>query len=98
MLTIEDKFVITDIETNGLLDTATKFWCGWIYNSETDEYKGYTNLNEYWNALNWYGCNAYNIVFHNGIRYDVPASRNSRTLALTLIHATVCLTLLYLLV
>lgn len=72
MLTIKDKYIITDIETNGLLDTATKFWCGWIYNSETDEYKGYTDLKEYWNAIDWYGCNDYNIVFHNGIRFDVP--------------------------
>lgn len=72
MLTIKDKFIITDIETNGLLDTATKFWCGWLYNSETDEYKGYTDLKEYWNAIDWYGCHDYNIVFHNGIRYDVP--------------------------
>lgn len=72
MLTIKDKYIITDIETNGLLDTATKFWCGWIYNSETDEYKGYTDLKEYWNAIDWYGCHDYNIVFHNGIRYDVP--------------------------
>lgn len=72
MLAIKDKFVITDIETDGLLDTATKFWCGWIYNSETDEYKGYTDINDYWNAINWFGCNNYNIVFHNGIRFDAP--------------------------
>lgn len=72
MLTIKDKFIITDIETNGLLDTATKFWCGWIYNSHKDEYKGYTDLKEYWNAIDWYGSHDYNIVFHNGIRYDVP--------------------------
>ena len=72
MLTIKDKFIITDIETNGLLDTATKFWCGWVYDSHKDEYKGYTDLKEYWNAIDWYGRNDYNIVFHNGIRYDVP--------------------------
>ena len=72
MLTIKDKFVITDIETNGLLDTATKFWCGWVYDSQKDEYKGYTDLKEYWNAIDWYGCHDYNIVFHNGIRYDLP--------------------------
>lgn len=72
MLTIKNKFVITDIETNGLLDTATNFWCGWIYDSETDEYKGYTDLNDYWDALNKFGCSDYNIVFHNGIRFDIP--------------------------
>nr|DAN34315.1 MAG TPA: DNA polymerase [Caudoviricetes sp.] len=72
MLTLKDKFIITDIETNGLLDTATKFWCGWIYDSHKDEYKGYTDLKEYWNAIDWYGRLDYNIVYHNGIRYDIP--------------------------
>lgn len=72
MLTLKDKFIITDIETNGLLDTATKFWCGWIYDSHKDEYKGYTDLKEYWNAIDWYGRHDYNIVYHNGIRYDIP--------------------------
>ena len=71
-LTIKDKFVITDIETNGLLDTTTKFWCGWVYDSVTEEYKGYTDLDAYWNAINNFGCNGYNIVFHNGIRFDIP--------------------------
>lgn len=71
-LTIKDKFVITDIETNGLLDTTTKFWCGWVYDSVTEEYKGYTDLDAYWNAINHFGCNGYNIVFHNGIRFDIP--------------------------
>ena len=72
MLTIKDKFVITDIETNGLLDTTTKFWCGWIYDSVTEEYKGYTDLDAYWRSINNFGCNGYNIVFHNGIRFDIP--------------------------
>mgnify|MGYP000369382277 CR=1 FL=1 len=72
MLTIKDKFVITDIETNGLLDTTTKFWCGWIYDSYTDKYTGYTDLKDYWNAIDWYGRHDYNIVFHNGIRFDIP--------------------------
>lgn len=72
MLTIKGKYIVTDIETNGLLDTTTKFWCGWIYDSHKDEYKGYTDLNDYWNAINWFGCRDYNIVFHNGIRFDIP--------------------------
>ena len=24
-----NKFLVTDIETNGLLDDLTKFWCSW---------------------------------------------------------------------
>lgn len=72
MLKLYDKYVVTDIETNGLLDTADKFWCGWIYNSETDLYTGYKKLEEYFEELNGYGKAGYNIVFHNGIKYDIP--------------------------
>lgn len=72
MLQLYDKHIITDIETNGLLDTVTKFWCAWIYDSTTQEYKGYKALDEYIDALNVYGTSGYNLVFHNGIKYDVP--------------------------
>ena len=72
MLQLYDKHIITDIETNGLLDTVTKFWCAWIYDSATQEYKGYKALDEYIDALNVYGTSGYNLVFHNGIKYDVP--------------------------
>ena len=77
-LTIKDKFVITDIETNGLLDTTTKFWCGWIYDSVTDEYKGYTDLEDYWDAINRFGNSDYNVVFHNGIKFDIPVLKQLR--------------------
>lgn len=72
MLKLYDKHIITDIETNGLLDTVTKFWCAWIYDSAAQEYKGYKDLDEYIDALNVYGTSGYNLVFHNGIKYDVP--------------------------
>lgn len=72
MLQLYDKHIITDIETNGLLDTVTKFWCAWIYDSASQEYKGYKDLEEYIDALNVYGTSGYNLVFHNGIKYDVP--------------------------
>lgn len=72
MLKLYDKHIITDIETNGLLDTVTKFWCAWVYDSASQEYKGYKDLEEYIDALNVYGTSGYNLVFHNGIKYDVP--------------------------
>lgn len=72
MLQLYDKHIITDIETNGLLGTVTKFWCAWIYDSASQEYKGYKDLDEYIDALNVYGTSGYNLVFHNGIKYDVP--------------------------
>ena len=72
MLTLYDNYIITDIETDGLLDTVSKFWCGCIYDSKDDSYTSFTNLNEYVNKLEYYAKNQYNIVFHNGICYDVP--------------------------
>lgn len=68
------RYIVTDIETNGLLNNVTKFWCGWIYFSDSDAYTGYTNLKEYVKALNDY-AKAYDdlyIVGHNFIKYDIP--------------------------
>lgn len=67
-------YAVSDIETNGLLDTVDKFWCAWIYDSKSDKYTGYTDLFEYAEALaNYVKTNEYNLVFHNGINYDIPA-------------------------
>lgn len=73
MLTIKDKFIVFDIETDGLLDTTKRFWCGWLYDSYTDLYTGYTDLDEFFNALNKYGTSGYNIVGHNICKFDIPA-------------------------
>lgn len=70
---IPEKFIVTDIETNGLLDTTTKFWCGWIYDSVSKEYKGFTDLNEYVSFLEDSASKGYFLVFHNGIKFDIPA-------------------------
>ena len=72
MLSFKDKFIIFDIETDGLLDCTKKFWCGWVYDSETNEYTGYTDLNEFFTVLNKYGMNDYNIVGHNICKFDIP--------------------------
>ena len=66
------KYIVTDIETNGLLNNVTKFWCAWIYDSVKKEYKGYTNLKDYFNSVNNYGIKGYTIVGHNFIKYDIP--------------------------
>lgn len=66
------KYVVSDIETNGLLNNVTHFWCAWIYDGVTKEFKGYTDLGQYVGALESYGSQGYNLVFHNGIKYDIP--------------------------
>lgn len=73
MLTIKDKFIVFDIETDGLLDTTKRFWCGWLYDSYTDLYTGYTDLDEFFDAMNKYGTSGYNIVGHNICKFDIPA-------------------------
>lgn len=73
MLTIKDKYIVFDIETDGLLDTTKRFWCGWLYDSYTDLYTGYTDLDEFFDALNKYGTSGYSIVGHNICKFDIPA-------------------------
>lgn len=73
MLTLKDKYIVFDIETDGLLDTTKRFWCGWLYDSYTDLYTGYTDLDEFFDALNKYGTSGYNIVGHNICKFDIPA-------------------------
>lgn len=73
MLTIKNKFIVFDIETDGLLDTTKRFWCGWLYDSYTDLYTGYTDLDEFFDALNKYGTSGYSIVGHNICKFDIPA-------------------------
>jgi DNA polymerase I len=70
---IPEKFVITDIETNGLLDTTTRFWCGWVYDSVSKEYTGFTSLEPYVEYLEDAASKGYFLVFHNGIKFDIPA-------------------------
>lgn len=66
--------IITDIETNGLLDDVTKFHCAVIYDSKTDEYTRYrpNDFNSYIEALLKEVSNGGMLVFHNGYKYDVP--------------------------
>ena len=73
MLTIKDKYIVFDIETDGLLDTTKRFWCGWLYDSYTDLYTGYTDIDEFFDALNKYGTSGYSIVGHNICKFDIPA-------------------------
>lgn len=67
--------IITDIETNGLLDTVSKFHCAWTYNTVTQEWKAWRPFQayEYFKFLDDAMGDGLNLVFHNGIKYDIPA-------------------------
>lgn len=65
----------SDIETDGLLDTVSKFHCAWLANVGTGEYTGYRphQLAEYCTKLQEIAESGGHIAFHNGIDYDIPA-------------------------
>lgn len=72
MLRLLNKYIVTDIETNGLLNAVSKFYCAWIYDSVENNYRSFTNLKGYFEELEEYALADYNIIFHNGIKYDIP--------------------------
>lgn len=69
--------IVSDIEANGLLDKPDlKFHCGWIADAFTEQYDGYRpdDVLEYIKALEAEAAKPDGlIVFHNGIKYDIPA-------------------------
>lgn len=67
------KYLITDIETNGLLDTVSKFWCAWCYDYERKSYIGFKDIDLYVAYLEDAVDKGYRLVYHNGIKYDIPA-------------------------
>lgn len=78
MLTITDKFIVTDIETNGLLDDVTEFHCGWCYDTSSDTWTPFASdgtnqgFKGYVEFLESKVQDGYTLVFHNGIKYDIP--------------------------
>lgn len=66
--------LITDIETDGLLENVSKFHCGVIYDYHTDEYVRYRpkDFSAYLDALEAEVARGGLIVFHNGHKYDSP--------------------------
>lgn len=67
------KYIITDIETNGLLEDVSKFWCSWCYDSVTKDFTPFTNVFEFKEFLERKVSNNYRLVFHNGCKFDIPA-------------------------
>lgn len=66
------KIIVTDIETNGLLDTVSKFHCAYTYDRVTGEWIGYRpdDFADYVKAIEMKAAEGYLIAFHNGIGYD----------------------------
>lgn len=69
------KLLISDIETDGLLDTVSKFHCAWSYEYFSGEWKAYrpNDFAQYVKDLELCAAEGGLIVFHNGIKYDHPA-------------------------
>lgn len=64
------KVVIADLEANGLLDTATKVWCGVFKNARNKHVTKFTpteipKMLEFMDTIDV-------IIMHNGVDYDLP--------------------------
>lgn len=66
--------IVTDTETNGLLDTVTVIHCAVIYNRRTGETHRYDNtqIDQYLQDLKGHIDMGLAVAAHNGIKYDVP--------------------------
>lgn len=66
------KFIVSDIETNGLLDTVSKFHCAWTYDTDRDHWEGSRpdGFKGYVEFLEKKAKQGYLLAFHNGIGYD----------------------------
>lgn len=83
--------LITDIETDGLLDSVTRFHCAAVYDTKLEQYTSYrpSDFKRYLDDLEKESSLGGLIVFHNGINYDIPALKKlakkvlGRTLSIT---------------
>lgn len=66
---------VSDIETDGLLDTVSKFHCAVVIDYFTGEKKRYRpeDFEEYIRDIERWAAEGHIIAFHNGINYDHPA-------------------------
>ena len=62
--------LVFDIETDNLYEDATVVHCGYTYNIESKEYRGYrpTDIDEMIHDVSF----ADTLVMHNGIGFDLP--------------------------
>lgn len=80
--------LISDIETNGLLEGVSQFHCAVTYDYSTDSYTRYRpyDFSAYLDALEAEVERGGLIVFHNGHKYDVPVIKK---LAKVLLNRTI---------
>lgn len=66
-----ERVYVADLESDGLLDTATTVWCGCFKNIKTQEMVKFTpdNIST---MCKWMNENTDVLIFHNGIGYDMP--------------------------
>lgn len=66
-----EKTYVADLESDGLLEEATKVWCGVFKNLKTGDVKKF-RPNEISNMLVWMNSQTEALIFHNGIGFDMP--------------------------
>ena len=65
-------YAVFDMETDGLLDSATKLHCAWCYIGTSDSYQLFRSANDLFVFLEKLLLQGYTLVGHNIIKFDIP--------------------------
>lgn len=68
----QKKYIVFDIETDGLLDSVSQLHCGWVYCADTDAYVPFRDSSGLFNYLDEALGQGYVVVGHNIVKFDLP--------------------------
>lgn len=68
----QKKYLVFDIETDGLLDSVSRLHCGWVYCADTDTYIPFRDSSILFDYLDEALGKGYVIVGHNIVKFDLP--------------------------
>ena len=66
----QKKYIVFDIETDGLLDSVSQLHCGWVYCADTDAYVPFRDSSGLFNYLDEALGQGYVVVGHNIVKFD----------------------------
>lgn len=69
-----ERVCIADLESDGLLDTATQVWCGVFKDVQTNEVVSFSPLDgeDYISRLLEFASSCSTLIMHNGVGFDWP--------------------------
>lgn len=66
------KYVVFDLESDGLLASATVLHCAWLYCADSDTYELFRDAESLFQRLERAYRESYLVIGHNVIKFDIP--------------------------